>query len=133
MSYWSSNGKYQQKADILNEMVPDMGESFDTRIETFRLASNVYYDIHNNGGDNIIDEGSRSDEYEKLNRFLNRDIKRYIEFKEEQLKEDDPEDDDRLFKKACAGCDQMLDAVIEWIESTGFLIVKPNEQAKTIQ
>lgn len=120
MSYWEKKGKYQDKADILNKLVPDMGESTDTRIETFRKASNVYYDIHNNGGDNLLEGGARNDEFESLGKFINSEIRDYIEFKEEQQNSEYPEDDDGLFEEACKGSDQMMDEVIEWIESTGF-------------
>ena len=55
-SYWNSNGKYQREADILQKSVPREGESFDTRVELFRMASNIYYDMFNNGMMDLVVE-----------------------------------------------------------------------------
>lgn len=53
-NYWNSRGRYQAKAERLNELIPSMGEVENaeqrTKLERFRIASNAYYDIFNNGG-----------------------------------------------------------------------------------
>ena len=53
-NYWNSRGRYQAKAEKLNELIPSMGEVENaeqrTKLERFRIASNAYYDIFNNGG-----------------------------------------------------------------------------------
>jgi len=52
-TYWNNNGKYQAISIKLNELVLDMGEVNDIKnnpaLEKFRIASNCYYDLFNNG------------------------------------------------------------------------------------
>lgn len=78
-SYWDHTGKFQTLADKLNELVPVSGavsnpRGANRRLEKFRVASNAYYDIFNNGGMNraglirrIFNLGSR--EYCKHTRY----------------------------------------------------------------
>ncbi len=55
-TYWNNKGKYQKESDTLQKLVPDSGEASDTKIDLFRRASNLYYEIFNNGGDNLQGE-----------------------------------------------------------------------------
>ena len=52
-TYWSHKGKHPKAQDALAELVPDKGEVKDAEknpaLETFRVASNCYYDLYNNG------------------------------------------------------------------------------------
>ena len=48
-TYWGNDGEHQEKAKMLQSMVPFMGESANPYIEVFRHASNFYYDRYNNG------------------------------------------------------------------------------------
>ena len=52
-TYWNNNGKYEDFAQKLNDLVPDEGEVPNKRknpaLEKFRKASNCYYDLYNNG------------------------------------------------------------------------------------
>lgn len=52
-TYWNKAGKYQALADRLNPLVPASGTVINPRanpaLETFRKASNAYYDLYNNG------------------------------------------------------------------------------------
>ena len=52
-TYWSHKGKHPKAQDALAELVPDDGEVKDAEknpaLETFRVASNCYYDLYNNG------------------------------------------------------------------------------------
>lgn len=52
-TYWNSNGRYQVIADRLRELIPVEGSVAQPRknkaLERFRVASNCYYDLYNNG------------------------------------------------------------------------------------
>jgi len=56
-TYWNHNGKQQALADRLEERVPTAGEACE-KVELFRLIANVYYDVYNNGGGNLVGFGS---------------------------------------------------------------------------
>lgn len=72
-SYWASNGKYQEFADKVEKLIPQSGavindlpsflqdkQAFKPLLECFRVYSNIYYDLYNNGGTNKYD---RREEY----------------------------------------------------------------------
>ena len=63
-TYWNHKGKYPEIQDALDKLVPDEGEvpnaDKNPALEQFRVASNCYYDLYNNGLCN------RSDEFEKV-------------------------------------------------------------------
>ncbi len=65
-SYWGENGKYQKEADILQKLVPNEGQSEFTDVELFRVASNIYYEMKNNGGGNLADDYENDEEYSAL-------------------------------------------------------------------
>lgn len=52
-TYWASNGKYQTAVDMLTSMLPADGEVPNKlqhpKLEKFRKAVNLYYDLYNNG------------------------------------------------------------------------------------
>lgn len=52
-TYWNHKGIHQQYVTALNAMVPVEGEVPNKRknpcLERFRVASNCYYDLYNNG------------------------------------------------------------------------------------
>ena len=52
-SYWNNKGTHQKIADKLSDLIPAQGEVENPKknkaLEKFRKASNVYYDIFNNG------------------------------------------------------------------------------------
>lgn len=52
-SYWENNGQYEGQSSILQDLIPAQGECPEPRknrhLERFRIASNCYYDLHNNG------------------------------------------------------------------------------------
>ena len=52
-TYWNENGKYQDLVPKLQALIPIMGEVENARknpaLERFRVASNCYYDLYNNG------------------------------------------------------------------------------------
>lgn len=56
MSYWEHKGRHQKLYDRLYaKLVPDSGESGCDSGEMLRTMSNIYYDIYNNGGCNLLD------------------------------------------------------------------------------
>jgi hypothetical protein len=52
-TYWERRGRHQWMVDALNALVPPSGsvtnKSRNRALETFRIASNAYYDLYNNG------------------------------------------------------------------------------------
>jgi hypothetical protein len=53
-SYHYGTGTYQKLTEALDTLVPDMGGiKGNPKLETYRLASNAYYDLWNNGGGNL--------------------------------------------------------------------------------
>ena len=56
MSYWSNKGELQDWADQIEKDVPSSGHAETLPVELFRCASNVYYEIFNNGGCNLVDD-----------------------------------------------------------------------------
>lgn len=123
-SYWSQNGNYQKESEYLSSLVPATGESFDTRVELFRCATNVYYDIFNNGGCNL--DSPLIDELRFLQSKV--DTKLLDEFLEVYQDEQDNWDyidrdnleSDKMFESVCDFMDSIMDKVIENIKSTGF-------------
>lgn len=56
-TYWNHNGRYEKEAKKLNRLIPTFGavdfpRSANKALEKFRVASNAYYDIYNNGTGN---------------------------------------------------------------------------------
>ena len=52
-TYWNHKGKYPKIQDALANLVPEVGEipnaDNNPALELFRVASNCYYDLYNNG------------------------------------------------------------------------------------
>jgi hypothetical protein len=48
-TYWTGNGKYQAKANMLQDLIPLEGACTDVKLEAMRVLINIYYDWHNNG------------------------------------------------------------------------------------
>lgn len=59
-TYWSDAGSHQAMLEKLNVLVPDEGSVVNAdenpALEIFRIASNCYYDLYNNGLCNLADE-----------------------------------------------------------------------------
>lgn len=70
-TYWADKGKYPQTLEALQTLVPEAGEVKDAEnkpaLEQFRIASNCYYDLYNNGLCN------RGDEFEEVFGFAGPD------------------------------------------------------------
>ena len=75
-SYWTHNGKYQDFSDKVEKLVPISDavmkhlpyslkpkQSFKPLLECYRVYSNIYYDLYNNGGTNMYDRREEWDEY----------------------------------------------------------------------
>ena len=54
MTYWHNNGLFQEQQEVLSaaNVIPISGKCEYTYQELYRIASNCYYDIYNNGGCN---------------------------------------------------------------------------------
>jgi hypothetical protein len=52
-TYWNNKGKYPEIQEALSKLVPPLGKVKDAAnnpaLEKFRIASNCYYDLYNNG------------------------------------------------------------------------------------
>lgn len=53
-TYWDQNGKHQDKSDILEKFIPNTGKckgfsGSNKKLDKLRRATNVYYDLYNNG------------------------------------------------------------------------------------
>lgn len=54
-TYWNSNGNHQEELNRINGLKPSWGMTTNKYINLFITASNVYYDVYNNGGCNLAD------------------------------------------------------------------------------
>lgn len=54
MTYWNHNGTHQALANEIKKLVPQSGPAGTPSAELFRHATNMYYDIYNNGGGNLV-------------------------------------------------------------------------------
>ena len=55
-SYWNNRGLYQETATALEKRIPTFGKVEDAKqhpkLERLRRATNMYYDLYNNGAGN---------------------------------------------------------------------------------
>ena len=132
MSYWGEKGKYQELADKMDKAIPVRGEATDTRVEMVRVARNVYYDIFNNGGCNLMDGWARNNELNTLLvKFPSDILEEYMEiYEEEQNHEDvDSTESDAMFDQVCDEMDKIMDRVLEWVKSTGYFEQEEEDEA----
>lgn len=74
-SYWANNGKHQEFANKVEKLIPQSGavindlpsflqdkQAFKPLLECFRVFSNIYYDLYNNGGTNKFDRREEESE-----------------------------------------------------------------------
>ena len=123
MSYWGEKGKYQELADKMDRAIPVRGEATDTRVEMVRVARNVYYDIFNNGGCNLMDGWARNNELNTLlAKFPSDILEEYMEIYEEEQNHEDVNstESDAMYDQVCDEMDKIMDRVLEWVESTGY-------------
>ncbi len=100
-TYWNNNGKYQAKADQIQDLIPLEGTCDDPKLETMRVLINIYYDWHNNGlgNTNRVQEFINNPTIVRELPELTKVIKNDIEFYENELEQynfdlDYLEDDD---------------------------------------
>lgn len=59
-TYWNNQGKYQYIYQELRHLIPDKGKVESPRknkaLEKLRVAMNCYYDLNNNGLDNLASQ-----------------------------------------------------------------------------
>jgi hypothetical protein len=103
-TYWNGNGKYQAKANEIQNLIPLEGSCADLKLESMRVLINVYYDWHNNGlgNTNRVQEFINNPTLTRELPDLTQAIKNDIEFYENELEqynwdldylEDDDEDE----------------------------------------
>jgi hypothetical protein len=100
-TYWAGNGKYQAKANMLQDLIPLEGVCDDPKLESLRVIINLYYDWHNNGlgNTNRVTEFLNNPALVRELPELTKVIKNDIEFYENEMNEynwdlDYLEDDD---------------------------------------
>lgn len=54
-TYWNGNGKYQEWVSKTSKMMPSMYYTDNRYMNVFIAMNNIYYEIYNNGGGNIMD------------------------------------------------------------------------------
>lgn len=54
-TYWNNEGKFQDEANRISELIPSWGKTENKYLDLYITASGVYYDMYNNGGCNIRD------------------------------------------------------------------------------
>jgi hypothetical protein len=103
-TYWAGNGKYQAKANEIQNLIPLEGSCTDVKLESMRVLINIYYDWHNNGlgNDNRVQAFLNNPTLTRELPELTKVIKNDIEFYENELEqynwdldylEDDDEDE----------------------------------------
>ena len=118
-SYWNKNGKYQKQADILDRLIPDEGLAQDTRGELFRRASNLYYELYNNGGSNMVYDDFDDDGDINALKTIGVELPTLRKHIEQYMIEDDDGnhigDDEKYFNQSMVEMDIAMDKVIEYI------------------
>ena len=82
-TYWAGNGKYQAKADQIQNLIPLEGTCTDVKLESMRVIINLYYDWHNNGlgNDNrvqaFLNNPTLTRELPELTQAIKNDIEEY--------------------------------------------------------
>ena len=66
-SYWGNQGQYQDLYNKYHSEIPDEGSVNDSLLEQLRIVSNVYYEVGNNGGGNMISGMGSAGEHIKIN------------------------------------------------------------------
>lgn len=69
-SYWGNQGQYQDLYNKYHSEIPDEGSVNDSLLEQLRIVSNVYYEVGNNGGGNMISGMGSAGEHGKINGFI---------------------------------------------------------------
>lgn len=67
--YWNQQGKYQDWVNEINKTMPDMYYTDNKYMNVFIAISNIYYDVYNNGGGNILD-GCYKDALKFIQKFI---------------------------------------------------------------
>lgn len=54
-NYWNESGKYQSEVERISNLKPSWGRTDNAYMNLYLVATNLYYDVYNNGGCNIKD------------------------------------------------------------------------------
>ena len=77
-TYWSGNGKHQDKYNILQKLLPESGTCEQDVLELLRIFGNLYYGLMNNG-DFSIDNGNHHDNFKYIKVDLPEEIEDFKE------------------------------------------------------
>lgn len=139
MSYWSNKGDLQDWADQIEKDVPSSGHAETLAVELFRCASNVYYEIYNNGGFNFADDHpGEFGKYTQLQHIASYGIDvSKIEELADQVKEENQNSDYYDDTESNAMCkelwkdggfmDQMMNEVLYKCQELGYEFKEENE------
>jgi hypothetical protein len=88
-TYWNCKGKYQIKADKIQDLIPLEGACDDPKLEAMRIIINLYYDWHNNalGNDNRVQAFLNNPTLTRELPELTKVIKNDIEFYENEVEQ----------------------------------------------
>lgn len=119
-SYWSDKGTYQEEYDLLEKLMPSEGHAVDNDVDLVVMGSNIYYDVHNNGGCNL--NNPRFLVYlDTIARHVDLGIIKQLQESFEVVdhdKECDPiyESEAPDFDEACRKCDEIMDTLLERVD-----------------
>ena len=88
LTYWDEKGLLQKESDILWRLIHQSGEvrlhnlELQKAVEAVRSISRIYYDFHNNGGCNVVEE--RWDEWQ-IGHYYAKLVKNCEEFLDKNL------------------------------------------------
>jgi hypothetical protein len=109
-TYWTGNGKYQAKANMLQDLIPLEGACTDVKLEAMRVLINIYYDWHNNGLGNtnrvteFLNNPTLTRELPELTQAIKNDIVKSLKTKQYNWNLDYLEDDE----------DEPEEPILEW-------------------
>jgi len=118
-SYWGDQGQYQDLYNKYHSEIPDEGSVNDSLLEQLRIVSNVYYDVGNNGGVNMISGMGSAGEHGKINGFIPETIRlvNKVEQADNKGKELKYDEEQRLIQASLQELDGIVDNLLQQIKN----------------
>lgn len=120
-SYWSEKGKYQEEYELLETLIPSEGHAKNIDVDLVVMGSNIYYEVHNNGGCNF--NNPRFLVYlDTIEGYgIDLGVIRQLQESGEVIDHDDECDpiykaEEPDFDEACKKCDDIMDELIERVD-----------------
>ena len=117
-SYWGNQGQYQDLYNKYHSEIPDEGSVNDSLLEQLRIVSNVYYDVGNNGGGNLISGMGSAGEHGKINGFIPETI--MLVNRTEQTENSgglEYDEEQRLIQASLQELDEIVDNLLQQIKN----------------